>query len=101
MAPQLDLTPTQLALVQQVLNEQVPHARAMAFGSRVTGKARRFSDLDLALHAPAPLDWRTLARLREAFEASNLDICVDVVDWAQTSDSFRQAVLATPTVWLD
>lgn len=101
MAPELDLTPTERALVQQVLRQQVPHARAMAFGSRVTGKARRFSDLDLSIHALEPLDWRTLARLREAFEASDLDICVDVVDWAQASDSFRQAVLATPTVWLN
>lgn len=97
----LDLSQAQLTLVRQVLHQQAPGARAMAFGSRTTGRARPFSDLDLALHAPTPLDWRTLARLRQAFEESDLDICVDVLDWAQTSASFRQAVLATPTVWLN
>ena len=33
-----------------------------------------------------PLDWRTLGRLKEAFEESDLPMRVDVLDWHAISD---------------
>ena len=38
------------------------------------------------------MDWRTLDRLKEAFEESDLPMRVDVLDWHAISDSFRKVV---------
>jgi predicted nucleotidyltransferase len=85
----LDLAPEQLAEVRRILQLHVPGRKVRAFGSRVLGTARPFSDLDLAVMGDEPLDFRQLSALKDAFADSNLPFRVDVVDWATTSESFR------------
>ena len=63
-----------------------------AFGSRVTGTAKKFSDLDLAILGGAPLPIDVMALLAEAFSESHLPFKVEVVDWAITSPSFRKFI---------
>ena len=46
--------------------------KAWVFGSRATGRARPYSDLDILISCPKPLDWRARADLQDAFEASIL-----------------------------
>ena len=45
----IDLQPDHLALIQTILAQHVPQAEVRAFGSRVTGAARNYSDLDLVV----------------------------------------------------
>jgi predicted nucleotidyltransferase len=85
----LDLTTEQLAEVRRILQQHVPGRNVRAFGSRVQGNAKPFSDLDLAVMGDTPLDFRQLAALKDAFVESNLPFRVDVVDWAATSEAFR------------
>ena len=54
--------------------------------------AKKYSDLDLAVVGAAALDRHTLARLKEAFEDSDLPIQVDVLDWQEISQSFKEIV---------
>ena len=63
-----------------------------AFGSRASWTAKDYSDLDLAIVGAGPLDWRTLSRLKEAFEESDLPMRVDVLDWHAISESFRKVI---------
>lgn len=88
----LDLPAEHLAEARQLLRIHLPGYRVCAFGSRVTGKARRFSDLDLAVMTTTPLDWRALEALKDAFAESGLPFMVDVLDWAATAETFRQAI---------
>jgi type I restriction enzyme S subunit len=89
----IDLPAAHLALVTRLLAEHVPGCEVRAFGSRVDGTARRFSDLDLAvMGAGASPDAAALHRLREAFEESDLPIRVDVVDWRAAGPAIRAAV---------
>ena len=88
----LDLDPAALEMVRAILREQVPGIEVRAFGSRVTGTARRMSDLDLAVMTGEPMDLSRRALLREAFTESALPIRVDVVDWAATGGTFRRIV---------
>ena len=68
--------------VLTILGANLPHdAEAWVFGSRATGRARRYSDLDLAIDAGRPLTLDELARLAEAFRESDLPYRVDIVDW--------------------
>lgn len=39
-----------------------------------------------------PLDFRTIAALKDAFAESNLPFRVDVVDWAATSETFKVTI---------
>ena len=86
----IDLDPAVLDRVRAILREHVPEYEVWAFGSRVTERAKTFSDLDLAVIAPTPLPTRRLALLAHAFEESDLPIKVDLVDWHDASATFRQ-----------
>ena len=77
----IDLSSNHLKTVRQILAEHVPACEVRAFGSRVTSSAKNYSDLDLAIVGVTALDRNTLARLKEAFEESDLPIRVDVLDW--------------------
>ena len=80
--------------VQRVLAEQVPRLEVWAFGSRAKNSAKPYSDLDLAIISAKPMSLAELAALVSAFDASDLTIGVDIVDWACTSESFRRIILA-------
>ena len=88
----IDLSPNHLKTVRQILAEHVPACEVRAFGSRVTSSAKDYSDLDLAVVGVTALDRSTLARLKEAFEESDLPIRVDVLDWQGISESFKEVI---------
>ncbi|MGH7075645.1 MAG: nucleotidyltransferase family protein [Stellaceae bacterium] len=81
-----------MAIVTGILRRFVPELEVRAFGSRVSGKARKTSDLDLVLMTAKPLGMMRTADLRDALSDSDLSFKVDVVDWAATSDSFRRII---------
>lgn len=93
----IQLTPEELAEVRQILQRHLPGVRVKAFGSRVAGTARPFSDLDLVLMTDQPLDLVTLGTLRDAFSLSNLPFFVDLIDWATIDPAFR-AIIAAQSV---
>ena len=88
----LDLTSEQLAEVRSILSQHIPERAVRAFGSRVNGTAKPFSDLDLVVMGDVPLEFRQLAALKDAFAESSLPFRVDIVDWATTSAEFRAIV---------
>lgn len=92
MTDRIDITPEERAIVLRILNEIVPDREVRVFGSRVTGKAKPFSDLDLAVMGDEPLSLETRARLEEAFSESDLPWKVDVLDWNLTDEKFRNLI---------
>lgn len=92
MTGQIDITPEERAIVLRILNEIVPDREVRAFGSRVTGKAKPFSDLDLAIMGDEPLSLETRARLEEAFSESELPWKVDILDWVQADEAFQKII---------
>ena len=94
----IDVRPADLDTVRRILREHVPDLKVHAFGSRVAWNARETSDLDLALMTDEPLGIDRTAGLRAAFTDSDLPFRVDIVDWATTSEKFRQRILAEHVV---
>jgi len=88
----LDVGPEQLQTITAILRQFVPSCKVLAFGSRVNGQAKTYSDLDLAVIGTAPLPLRVLGQLREAFEASELPFRVDVLDWHAVPESFHAII---------
>ena len=88
----IDIEPRDLAIVTKILIRHVPHRTVRAFGSRVSGTARRFSDLDLVVMGERPLSLSAVSALLEDFTESDLPFKVDVVDWATTKEAFREII---------
>ena len=88
----LAMTAEELSLLQSILKRYVPDFKVWAFGSRVTGTHKPYSDLDLALVGDEPITIQTRAMLSEALSNSGLPYKVDIVDWASSSDAFRQII---------
>jgi predicted nucleotidyltransferase len=91
----IDLPADHQRLVLDILRAHLPpSAKTWVFGSRATGRARRYSDLDLAIDAGRQLTLDETARLSEAFSDSDLPYRVDLVDWQGIDDRWRRTIAA-------
>ena len=88
----LDLRESDLQIIVRILSLRLPERPVYAFGSRATGKARRSSDLDLAIGGSAPLTLRQRALLTGDFEESDLPIEVDFVDLNAIAPEFQRRI---------
>lgn len=60
------------------------------FGSRITEKARKFSDVDLCYTDDIPS--KTLFAIKEDFEESNLPYTVDLVNYHKCQPYFQEII---------
>lgn len=65
------------------------------FGSRTTGKARKFSDYDVGIMGKTAIPLATMAKIKDSFEESDLPYIVDVVDFATVLKDFKKEALKT------
>ncbi len=90
--PPIDIRPDHWNIVRDILRQHVPRHEVWAFGSRAKHTAKRYSDLDLAVITAAPLASAVMTALIDDFCESDLPWKVDVLDWATTSEVFRQII---------
>jgi predicted nucleotidyltransferase len=91
----IDMTLDHQRIVLDILDAHLPaDAAVWVFGSRASGRARRYSDLDLTINAGRRLTIDETAILREAFDESDLPYRVDVVDWQAITPEFRSLIAA-------
>ena len=83
-----------MTMVREILASKVPGHGVWVFGSRVTGSAVKYSDIDLVLVAETKVEQRVIEELKDAFSDSDLPIQVDVLDWWALPDSLRKIVAA-------
>jgi len=88
----LALSADELAVVKAILVRHVPEASVWVFGSRATGKAKKYSDLDLCIKANQALGLDLMSAMAEDFSESDLPWKVDIVDWFSVSDSFKAII---------
>jgi len=78
--------------ILSILDRYVPNTPVWAFGSRVRGNYKSYSDLDLVIIGERKMSINELGELIEAFQESDLPFRVDVLDWHATSPEFRQVI---------
>jgi uncharacterized protein len=91
---QIQLSEEHLKKIKTILRHYFPTSQIWLFGSRVTGTAKKYSDLDILIkiveHERATA---SLIKLKHAFDDSDLPFQIDIVDWDKTSAEFREMVL--------
>ena len=89
----IDIDPGHLATIHEILEKHSPDLTVWAFGSRVKKTASRYSDLDIALIGNRKIDAGFLAELKEELSLSDLPFQIDLVDWNDINDNFRNIIL--------
>jgi predicted nucleotidyltransferase len=74
-------------------------ARVYLFGSQATGKARVYSDIDVAVLPLQKLPISLFSEIHEELEESDIVRTVDVVDLTEADESFRQRVEREGIIW--
>ncbi len=88
----IDVAPDTLAQVIGILDRYIPSHEVRVIGSRVSGRAKPGSDLDVVIMGDQPLDLGRLSRLRDELDESSLPFRVDLIEWATASPRFRDLI---------
>ncbi|GGO81618.1 hypothetical protein GCM10011348_21020 [Marinobacterium nitratireducens] len=89
----IDLSTSDRQTLSAILKEFLANGeKVWAFGSRVKGTARPWSDIDLVIEGENAMPTADYYRLQDALEESELSIRVDVLDWYRLSDEFRAQI---------
>ena len=70
------------------------------YGSRATGNAQKWSDVDIGIRGEKKVPVRKLALIAEELEKSKIPYKVDVVDFSKTSEEFRKLALKKKVIKL-
>lgn len=88
----IDLDPKYLLIVNNILKAYVPECEVRAFGSRVTGRAKKYSDLDIVIIGKEAFDRKILYKLQDEFAESDLPFRVEILDWQVIPENFRRII---------
>ena len=93
MTALVDILPSHAEIVRDTLRRTAPSgSQVLVFGSRATGKARRISDLDLAIDCGRYITLSEHGAMRYEFEEAPLPWSVDVVDLNGITPEFRARI---------
>ena len=88
----IDASERDLKVIKEILKKHVPDTEVRAFGSRVSGTAKSYSDLDLVIMGREPIRRGILAQLKEVFQESGLPFRVDLMDWNRITPEFQNII---------
>ncbi len=82
----INIKPRHLDIVMSILNKY--DYKFYVFGSRVTDKAKEFSDLDLFYNEDIPE--KIIMNIEDEFEESDLPYKVDIVNYNKCDKNFQK-----------
>ena len=84
----LQLEPKHQRMLKEILNKY-PYC-FYAYGSRVKGTARKYSDLDLCYQESIPDS--LVFEIKDEFTESNLPFMVELVNWKRMRPTFQKMI---------
>ncbi|MBA4386258.1 MAG: nucleotidyltransferase domain-containing protein [Anaerolinea sp.] len=69
--------------------------KTFIFGSRATNTNRKYSDIDLGIMGPSPLPSKAYISIDQDFQESDLPYKVDLVDFSNVTEKFKQVSLSS------
>ena len=91
------LDPQTAAQIKNIIRKRLPDPsyKVFVFGSRAEGdEHRKFSDVDVGILGPKPLDTMTEFNIEDDLENSNVPYLVDIVDFASVNPKFKEIALS-------
>lgn len=89
--------------IKRIIFKHLPPQKYKVFlyGSRVTGKAWKWSDYDVGILGKKPVSTMTLVEIEDELENSDLPVVVEVVDFYNYSvdDKFKQVAMQEVEWW--
>lgn len=64
--------------------------KVFIFGSQVGGRSARYSDIDIGIESAKKIPWSKISLLEEALTESDLPYKVEIVDFNDVSENFKQ-----------
>ena len=90
---QVDIAPQHLEIVTDILREHLPDHEVWAYGSRVTGRSWRYSDLDLVALGELPIGAMLMDDLLNDLSETLLPYIVELKDWQRIPQHWRDEIL--------
>ena len=97
MNTEIDINSRDKEILSSLLEWYLPHTSVWAHGSRVTGSAKPWSDLDLVVFTETEHKYQ-LSLLKEALEESNLSFRVELLEWDSLPDNYKTNITASHAV---
>lgn len=87
--------------IKKIIFEHLPPKdyQVFIFGSRATGRAKKWSDWDIGVQGKQSIPLQILAKINEELENSNIPYLVEVVDFTQVRDKFKNFALKDIKLW--
>ncbi len=89
------------SLAKKTVLEELKNSdcKIFLFGSRVTKKNHRFSDMDIGIIPGKDFNTKVLSPLKEKLNESVIPFKVDVVNFSVVSDKFKEEALKNIVWW--
>ena len=88
----IDVPIQHILSIKQILHKHIPGVDVRAFGSRVSGATKTYSDLDLVIMGKHKIDATTLMDLKEDFADSDIPFRVEIIDWHAITNEFQKII---------
>ncbi len=86
----LDLADKYVAFIKKTIFSVLPNVEIYIYGSRVQGKAREYSDVDIALKGN--IAFNDFLKVKALFEDSTFPYKVDIIDLAGIKPEFLNII---------
>lgn len=88
------ISENELKIVLDIINRLYPKCKLLAFGSRYKWENKEYSDLDLAIEGIEKISFEVMSKIKDAFEESDLNFSVDIIDLKRVSKDFKEIVMS-------
>ena len=88
----IDLEEKYIVFIKNIILKYLPESRIYIFGSRATGHARKYSDVDVAVEDISMTD-KIQMQIEIELENSTLPYEVDVIDLNNISELFKSQIV--------
>lgn len=83
----------------EIIKKYLPDCKIYLYGSRARGDFSQGSDIDLCIDAGKKIDFRILGDMKEEIEESTIPLFVDVVDYHEISEEFKNNIMKDAILW--
>jgi len=88
----IQISPAERRIVKDIIARHLPETDIQAFGSRVHGRAKKWSDLDLVLMTRKQIPPDIMTHIKLDLAESDLPWRVDTLDWSRLDENFRALI---------